>query len=398
MFNPTAQMLSAGQLSESISRLRMHRQLRLAGGLDSHVEGGGSPSSTFRTPLLPLLRARFGDCGPGLMRFGSGDVNDALSNTTYNVANATANTSFAVSGTGAGQISSLAWSNPIRQKSLYGAGVYTTSATAASCSCAPTASSIPNCIGVRIIFEFAATGSSFRWRQNSTTETGSTSTTISSDSGVGTNAAAYDGVAFTQNKLYSIFRPYYGSRGTLGLTIDSMVGDIRIYAVEFVTSVPGVTLMNLGIGGTKAADWAQLDDTRCREWASLLEPDLFMVNAGTNDRTIDTPERFSRSLDTIVSRIQNCPITNVLLVRPADTSDTASTNLVNYASVIASIASSRRCGYIDDRTALGAYAAANAASYMSADGIHPLLAGNVVRANAYMSRILSYAQLATYVP
>ena len=324
-------------------------RIRIVAGIDSLTDGGGSPSSTWRSTFTPYAKSVLGSGGPGLIncqRNGDPDY-----------------TGFGL-GNGMSYITGLAWNNAIRQKSFFGAGLYTTASTNAYFGCG--VADETNLLGWRLICELRSDDALFKWRMNSTNENMvSTGDTISVAGG------------YAKNVLLDLFRPVTPSVGGVkGISIEGVVGDCTFYAMEAVRSTPGVTVTNLGLAGTKASDWAQLDDTRMRDFIRLMNADVALLNMGMNDRLTDKGYTFGRNLATIVDRFKVIPATNVILIRPNDASDAASSHLNEYTNVIRGVANSRGCGFMDVRDALGDWATALAAGYSASADVHPTPTGN----------------------
>lgn len=333
---------------------------RVALGLDSLTNGSGAtPPATYGIPLSAALRAKYGDAGFGPIIWSDGRAGGIGHSANF----------FAVDNLNPGG-SSTAWTDAIKLGSINGCGYYRSAGTGATdaeyvlynpnTADAFNRGAAETVTWAMIHFTLRSSGSFFKVRQ--TNEPAGSAVTIDS-----TNFL----IGSPQVCVYQYNQSYNQS-----LQVFQVNGDVTIDAVETYTGNPGVTVTNLGLGGISAYEWSLLDDTAQRLWWQQLAFDVVLLNAGMNDRSFVGPTAFGASIEKIVSRIQACPKTKILLIRPNDSSDWASTNLQYYDSVLQNIASRRGCGYADNRDVLGSYTAANAAGYMQGDGVHPTATAN----------------------
>jgi lysophospholipase L1-like esterase len=325
--------------------------LRVFAGIDSLSAGGGEPEfSTFRTAFAAGLKARFGDGGPGLLWF------DALNAGYY---------SGASSGTaGAFLLGNPPWTSGARSHSLCGLGTAFTGVSGGYAGLDPGAP----WDRVRIYFELG-TGGSFGAVAD----------------GAGAIGETVDTTRFPTGTLCSVDL-YRAAAGATALAIYSGAGTFTLFAAEFLLDGGGATVSNAGISATSLAQHASLDDSWGRVWAQMLKADVYILNAGMNDRLSDDGAKYGYGINRLVGRWQ-AGGTDVLLVRPNDSSDAATTFLAAYDKALQMTAMARRCGYVDDRDALGAYADAVAAGDM-ADLVHPSSQGNRKRAESYLAAIV----------
>jgi len=170
--------------------------------------------------------------------------------------------------------------------------------------------------------------------------------------------------------------------------ITGVYGDVIIHGVEYFNGASGVVISDFGQGGTTAYQWASLDDAAQRSLWRLSNFDQVIVSLGMNDRTYMEPAFFGDSIATIVSRIQACSRTKVLLARQTDASYAGSTYQQYYDEVLQNVALAMGCGYVDERACAGFadYATANAAGLML-DGVHRNAAGNTLMGAFYADRM-----------
>lgn len=325
-----------------------HRKVCL--GVDSLSAGPGDITLGPIPELAAALKSRYGDGGPGLVFF------DALEPNYYG---------FTSSGSYASLIiSNPSWSTGPRSRSLCGKGAVFTGAAGGGAGLNPEAP-WDFC---RIYFELTAASSSF-WA-----------------AGASPSEAVYVSDAeYPLNTLCSVV-VYRAPTATTEVGVYSITGGVTLYAAEFLNEGGGVTVSNCAISGTLGASMAALDDSAQRAWMELLKPSVYILNAGMNDRATLTAAGFARIAETITRRWKRGGA-DVLLVRPHDSSDAATTNLPSYGNVLKGLALSMGCGFLDNRDVLGAtFSAANAAGNMS-DNVHPSPAGTTLIANRYADAI-----------
>ena len=110
------------------------------------------------------------------------------------------------------------------------------------------------CIAVAIIVEFTSAGATFNWRGGNLEGAGTQTAIAQATSGPG-------GGAIPLNTPTLLVRPWYASMSNVNQPLFqplNVAGGVIFHAVKFITSTPGAQIVNLGIGGTKTADWAGL--------------------------------------------------------------------------------------------------------------------------------------------
>jgi len=353
---------------------------RVVVGLDSLGSSGGQPG--FTDNLRSLLTASLGDAGPGLLPLDHETIALRLSGGDYAVS------------AGFTNIATLPWSDARRRRSLFGKGLFCLNVATdelASSDYLLLSGPASDVHAVDLYFEWTAPGQSFRLRQWPTEVL---------DNAMLVRQADYPelGVVHKLTFLLDIGGVYAGK----GINIERIVcsGEpLYFWAVEMHgpgTGRDGAQVLDIGTPSAAARDWANLDDARMRMWADLLQADVFILNAGMNDRgsspQTDVEARrnaaeFSQSLHRIVDRLQSCARTRLLLARPLDPADAATTGLRYYDAVVKAAAWARGCAFFDQRDALGDFATADAAGDMSGDGVHPSAAGNARLAAACAGRL-----------
>ncbi len=166
-------------------------------------------------------------------------------------------------------------------------------------------------------------------------------------------------------------------------------GDVVLSGIEHYNGNAGVTITDLGLGGTTAYQWASLDPIAQQAYWRNIGFDLVIVVLGMNDRSYSAPSQYGTSMSTIVNNIKASGKTKIILARQTDPDDAGSSFLPDYTSVLQSIALSSGCGYIDEREAspnFATYAAANVSGLML-DGVHRSLAGNNLIGAYYASKL-----------
>ncbi|MFG1462130.1 SGNH/GDSL hydrolase family protein [Xanthobacter sp. DSM 24535] len=325
------------------------RHYRILCGIDSLTTGGGDPiRPSFLGPFAAALKSLYGDGGPGLIWF------DTLSPNFY-----------ALPGSGgtAAPFTAEDWDAGARSHTLCGRGTLFTGSDGGLAGLDP---GVP-WDRARVYFELSAGAS---W---------------SGDAGAGTGVTA-DTTIFPAGTLCSVD---VRRNGVTALGLYDITGTLTLFGVDFLNDEGGITVSDCGVFESTLADHAGLDDGWAHTWAQLIQPDLYLLNAGMNDRITSQTTKFGAGINTLVSRWQSSGRTQVVLVRPSDTDDADITNLSRYELPLRATALARGCGYVDDRDALGgAYAQALVEGLMF-DGQHPNAAGNQRRADAYVAAVNS---------
>lgn len=167
-------------------------------------------------------------------------------------------------------------------------------------------------------------------------------------------------------------------------------GDLVFSGVEIYNGNPGVSVSDMGIGGTLAYQWASLDDAAQRQHFQNMDYDLVLVPLCMNDRTRRTPSALMTDLDRIIRRIRANPRTKIILLRETDPSGATAT-WTEFDAVVRHLCYAHGCGYYDMKSAspnLASYALASAAGLME-DGVHLNAAGNTLVGNDLAQYVLS---------
>lgn len=171
----------------------------------------------------------------------------------------------------------------------------------------------------------------------------------------------YEGVVSVSNILGNIFFP--GMYPTLNNNFPVM-GDV-------------------GLGGQTTQQWAARNSTIMSAWFALLQPNVFFLNCGMNDRVGRTAAQFQADLLTIISYVRaGAPNCNIILVQSNDPGDAATTHFLEYVPVKIAAAAEFNLGYLDWRDDCGNFQQAVNKGWMllqadgTPDGIHPNQLGN----------------------
>lgn len=176
------------------------------------------------------------------------------------------------------------------------------------------------------------------------------------------------------------------------LRVVGVYGDMVVSGVENYNGNAGVTVTNFGQGGALAYQFASLDDAAQRAYWKQANFDLVIVVLGMNDRSQINPNIYGASQAKLISWIQECPRSKVILARQTDASDAVTSFQSSYTAVLQNLAMEFGCGFIDERNAsadFATYSAAVTAGLMF-DGVHRNGAGNTIIGNYYNSQIAGY--------
>lgn len=98
-------------------------------------------------------------------------------------------------------------------------------------------------------------------------------------------------------------------------------GEVRLFGATMETEGPGVVVDNLGIGGTRAANHLDWDETLWRDGIRRRKPDLYMLAYGANE-SIDEDEpieQYRSALEAVLGRFrQALPQGSCVLIGPQD--------------------------------------------------------------------------------
>ncbi len=109
--------------------------------------------------------------------------------------------------------------------------------------------------------------------------------------------------------------------------------------------------------GSAMFNWAQLNASFQTQWFNALNIDLYILNGGTNDRVSQSASQLTTSFQAYIAPIlASTSAPAILIFEPAQTSDWATTQAINYPPVYRNIAFSLNCGFYSVQDSIGDYA------------------------------------------
>lgn len=176
------------------------------------------------------------------------------------------------------------------------------------------------------------------------------------------------------------------------IVVDQIDGNVAFFGVWLFNGDDGVSVLNLGKGGMTLTKQMQLDSSFRQAWFGILQPAVYLLNTGTNDRITVTGTDFETMLTTYCNNvIAGSPTTNLIIVNPNQPSDYATTYAADYTEKRKAVATSLGLDYLDIPEIIGDYTYFSIKSLM-ADGVHPNAAGFKLIAKAY----LEFLQIQNY--
>ena len=308
-------------------------------GIDSLTDGASS--SDWRRYIEPVLRGKFGDCGPGYHGFNNGTATDrsvtfALNSMSYNT----------ITG-------------PFGAFSIDGRGIYSAvDAPGLGTFSWQLSQKWDTC---RVFYLKQPSGGTFKVRCTN----------------VAIGDATLVNTSHTENDLGYLDISYVGT-GNIGISGTEIGANVCIFGALFTrTGIAPVSVLDMAAGGRTLASVAGQNSSFRRKWLTLLNPSHFLFNAGMNDRISTNAATHYTHLETVVNDFQAVvPNCNIAIVQSNDPTDATITNFASYTSQKIALAKAKGLSYLDLRDALGGgYAYANSESLM-ADGIHPNDTGN----------------------
>lgn len=168
------------------------------------------------------------------------------------------------------------------------------------------------------------------------------------------------------------------STGAQTLEIEVVSGTCALGGVNWKSSNSGVVVHKLGASGSKAQNWALVNETQFKAGLSALVPNLVIIMLGTNDQSATrTTAQFTTDMTTLIDRVKSArPLTDVLVVMPCENNRTNnSTPMVDYTKSIYELCKTKKCAFLDLQKDFGdspsEYAATSVRNWMNADLIHP---------------------------
>jgi len=143
------------------------------------------------------------------------------------------------------------------------------------------------------------------------------------------------------------------------LRIDKMTGHLTVFGSDFELDHGGASFSNIAIGGTSLTNWSKLDSSFRQAWFGALSPDVYVLDAGMNDRGILTQSQYQALVDGVLNDFAAAsPHTKIILVGPNDIGNGGTDYLAMFRTVLQQEAQTRGLVYVNDMSVLGNYSAA----------------------------------------
>ena len=166
--------------------------------------------------------------------------------------------------------------------------------------------------------------------------------------------------------------------GAQTLEIEVVSGTCSLGGVNWKSNNSGVVVHKLGASGSKAQNWALVNESSFKSGLSTLVPNLVIIMLGTNDQgATRTTAQFTSDMTTLIDRVKTArPLADVLVVMPCENNRTNnSTPMVDYTKSIYELCKTKKCAFLDLQKDFGdnpsEYAATSVRNWMNADLIHP---------------------------
>jgi lysophospholipase L1-like esterase len=170
-------------------------------------------------------------------------------------------------------------------------------------------------------------------------------------------------------------------------------GQVRLFGAVVENNTPGVVYDTIGVTGAYAGLLAR--DMNEQHWAEQLQhrnPNLVIINYGTNESQYDAPENFvtyENDLREVVRRVRAAlPKASLLIMSPPDRGKRAAGGIITHPAIPKIVEMQRRvaqetgCAFFDTYAAMGGegtmarwYAGVNGTKMVGGDLMHPTPTG-----------------------
>ncbi|TQI78689.1 lysophospholipase L1-like esterase [Serratia fonticola] len=156
------------------------------------------------------------------------------------------------------------------------------------------------------------------------------------------------------------------------------VTSVEIYGLDVQTTTDGVRCHKLGATGSSAQQWAaQVTKAAWQTSLTALAPNLVTILHGTNDQTSSrNPSAFAADIQTIITAVRAaCPLSDVLVMMPAENQRNNAVPMAAYASVVRDVCAKNKVAFHNLQANYGDappdYASTSQRAWFNVDGIHP---------------------------
>lgn len=161
------------------------------------------------------------------------------------------------------------------------------------------------------------------------------------------------------------------------LDIEVVSGTVRLLGIDATSTASGVRWHKLPSSGSSSASWAANTGADWSTGLASLAPNLVVIMLATNDQGRGVPvSAFAANMATLIARARTAtPAADILLVAPPENQRGLAPRMAEYAQVLRHVAAVHRTAFLDLQPAFGAspadYAFGSNRPWFLSDGVHP---------------------------
>ena len=170
----------------------------------------------------------------------------------------------------------------------------------------------------------------------------------------------------------------FGS-GANTLVIEVVSGTCSLCGVNWKSTANGVVFHKLGATGTRAKQWAEVNEVQWKKGLQALNPNLVTIMHGTNDQAAYLSSTvFAPNISTIIDRVRSAlPLADILVVMPCENGSAAaaSISMASYTAKVYDVCVAKKVAFMDLQKVFGEtfseYSSTSERNWFNADLIHP---------------------------
>ncbi|MCX7864746.1 MAG: SGNH/GDSL hydrolase family protein, partial [Novosphingobium sp.] len=167
-------------------------------------------------------------------------------------------------------------------------------------------------------------------------------------------------------------------------------GQVSVFGALFLAGSSGLVMVNMARSGRRLADVALQDGSWRTRWFAALQPDVFILNAGTNDWRNASSEAHKADLRRVMNdAVAGAPDMRLMLVQHNAAGGVGQPNeqYFNDAAAKRELADELGIPLITVESVLGSYAVARSRGLLM-DTVHPSDTGNRILGRFFARKVI----------
>lgn len=165
--------------------------------------------------------------------------------------------------------------------------------------------------------------------------------------------------------------------GAQTLELEVVSGTCTLCGVNWKSAASGVVWHKLGATGSRASQWAAVNNAQWQAGLQALAPNLVTIMLGTNDQGGNrTAIQFATDIGTIIDRVKaTLPLADIFVIMPCENGRINTVPMSAYSAAMYDVCVAKKVAFLDLQYVFGEtfseYASTSMRNWFNSDTIHP---------------------------